>query len=258
MATTLTELTRSLWSDSEGVPVADVLLDHNAPDVQPVYSYRVPASLEAAAQIGCCVHVPFSGRTVLGYIIRLRRLDELDPLCDRLKSVIGALGEEFRITDEQLRLAQWMQSSYLCDLITAVRCVAPTALSAKVSAVATIRDATVTAADAGRSISQRHLLEVLLSLCGRAQTESLRRVASIPDFAGAYTALKKKGLITESLEVAATGAKDRTVKYCRLAAAADTLGASENVKPLTKRQQKLVDVVTEWSEHSPDPMPQDR
>src|SRR5690349_16419153 len=77
----------SLWEEFAEVDIADIVVDVDAPDLQPSYSYRVPEEMQNTLNIGDCVHISFAGRETLGYVLSRRKLPITDPLCPKLKPV---------------------------------------------------------------------------------------------------------------------------------------------------------------------------
>ena len=117
-----------------------------------------------------------------------------------------------------------MSRHYVCDLLSALRCVAPANLGARVATVARLADPHYRGADVGGSIPQAHIVETLRALDGEAEVEALRETAHLPNFAGAYAALLKKGLIIETRPWYAPKPSARSMKAYTLGAAADVLG----------------------------------
>ena len=91
----------SLWDEFADLDVADVVVDVDAPDLQPSYSYLVP-EMQNRLTPGLCVHIPFHGREMLGYVLERRKLPATDPLVSRLKPVIAIVEDAISINDEQL------------------------------------------------------------------------------------------------------------------------------------------------------------
>jgi len=96
--------TASLWEELAEVEAAEVVVDIEAPDLQPTYTYRVPPGM--AAPVGTCVHVPFGGREALGYVLARRRIPISDPLAKRLRDIIGIVEGAVTFTQEQADLAR--------------------------------------------------------------------------------------------------------------------------------------------------------
>src|SRR5947209_20309937 len=144
----------SLWEEFADLDVADVVVDVDAPDLQPSYSYLVPEKMQNRIAPGMCVHIPFHGREMLGYVVERRKLPATDPLVSRLKPVIAIVEDAITINAEQLQTARWMSERYVCTLLDAVRCVAPAILGSRVQAVTRFTDPTLRGRDLGDSIPQ--------------------------------------------------------------------------------------------------------
>src|ERR1041385_4525559 len=127
-----------------------------------------------------CVHIPFHGREMLGYVLERRKLPTTDPLASKLKPVIAIVEDAITINAEQLQTARWMSAQYVCNLVDAVRCVAPATLGSRVQAVTRLVDPSLRGWDLGDSISQAHIVETLRALNGEAEVEILRKTANLP------------------------------------------------------------------------------
>ncbi|HZO91128.1 MAG TPA: primosomal protein N' [Chthonomonadaceae bacterium] len=249
--------TESLWEEYAEADVADVVVDIDAPDLQPSYTYRVPESLRNTLTIGACVHIPFAGREALGYVLARRKLPTTDPLCRKLKEIIALVEDAITINEEQLHAVRWMSDRYVCDLLSAIRCVAPATLGARVTTKVRLRDSDLRGSDVGGSIPQAHIIETLRALDGEAELEELRETANLPQFSGAYTALLRKGLLIEARSVARARTVEKTVKAYTLGAAAEVLSGSGGVGRRSPQQQRLLNALIEWTRRNEGPMPGD-
>ena len=245
----------SLWEEYAQIDIADVVVDIDAPELQPSYSYRVPESLQNTLRAGACVHIPFAGRETLGYVLGRRKLASNDPLCGKLKEIIGIVPDAITINDEQLHIIQWMSRNYVCDLLSALRCVAPATLGARVASVARLADANTRGADAGASIPQAHILETLRALDGEAEVDALREAAHLPNFAGAYSALLKKGAIIEQRTIVRAKTVGKTARAYRLGAAAEVLGGAGGAGRRSPQQQRILNELVQHSRYDERPMP---
>jgi primosomal protein N' (replication factor Y) (superfamily II helicase) len=208
--------TPSLWEEFDEVDVVDVVVDIDAPDLQPTYTYRVPEHLRLQLELGACVHVPFGGQEKLGYVLDRRKIAASDPLTRRLRDVIGLVEGAVTFSPEQAATARWMADRYVCDLPSAVRCVAPAAMSAKVLVRVRLADPNITADAAGGALVQAHILETLRSLGGETDLEHLRNAAKASAFTGSYAALLRKKLIVEEREVSRPRTVTRTLRAYEL------------------------------------------
>jgi len=248
--------TESLWEEYAQVDVADVVVDIDAPELQPSYSYRVPEALCNILCVGACVHIPFSGRETLGYVLARRKLAASDPLCKKLKDIIALVEDAITINDEQLQLVRWMSERYVCDLLSAIRCVAPATLGARVATVARLKEPSLRGDDAGSSVPQAHVIETLRALDGEAETEALRDAANLPGFASAYAALVKKGLLVETRRITRAKTVGKKIKVYELGPAAEVLsGAGGGVGRRSPQQQRLLDRLVERAREGEGPVP---
>lgn len=205
-------VTGSLWEEAFEEEVADVVVDADAPDLLPTYTYRVPDPWKDAAQRGTCVHVPFGGQEKLGYVLARRRISSDDPLCARLRDIIAPVEGALTFSQEQAEIARWIAARYVCSLAASVRCVAPAAMGARVVTLVRLADESITAREVGNAAVQGHILETLRALGGVAELEKLREAARAGSFTASYAALLRKGLLRETRQVSRPRAQARTVR----------------------------------------------
>lgn len=253
---TIENYSDSLWEEYAEIDIADIVVDIDAPQLQPSYSYRVPERMQNRLLVGDCVHIPFSGRETLGYVLARRRLPVDDPLSKKLKSIIAIVEDAITVNEEQLNAVRWMSERYVCDLLSALRCVAPAMLGAKV--IATVHPASpgLRGRDVGTSIPQAHIVETLHTLGGEAELETLKEAARLPSFAGAYSALLKKGALIETRTIARAKTVGKTIKGYRLGAAAEVLGGT-GTGTRSPQQKRLLNELIAHSQRSEEPLPQD-
>lgn len=220
--------TTSLWEEFDQIEVADVVVDVEAPDLLPSYTYRVGENVRETAQVGACVHVPFGGQDKLGYVIARRRIPESDPIARRLRDIEAVVEGAVTFSDEQAALARWISERTLCDLAAAVRCVAPASMGSRVVRTVRLSDPRVTAASAGDAIVQAHLLETLRQLGGEAEVEQLRDSARVSGFTTAYAGLLKKRLVVETRQVSRARTVARNVRAYELGAVVDSLNGKRS------------------------------
>ena len=90
------------------------------------YTYRVPESLDAMAQIGCRVLVPLGKRIATGFIVR--RTDKIDFAPEKLREVLDVLDAAPLFDAARLKLAEWIAGYYLCSLGEVLRTMLPPGL----------------------------------------------------------------------------------------------------------------------------------
>lgn len=219
-------MTSSLWEEYDIVDVADVVVDTDAPGLEPTYTYLVPDALKSELKAGDCVHISFAGREALGYIISKKTLPSHHPLCARLKPILGKVDEAVSLSSDLVDLALWICEKYVCDLRDAIHSVSPSSRGARLVTTVRLNDPGLRGMDAGSSITQAHLIEILHSLGGTADKEALREAAQLAVFSQAYSSLIKKGLLQEKISIEQSGASEKTVKLYSLGPAAEVLGGA--------------------------------
>lgn len=109
--------------------IAEVITDVSAHPVDRPFDYAVPDGMAEVIEPGSRVRVPFGNRKVLGFVTGLK--EESDVPASRLKPVDELLDPEPVLTEEMLRLADWMRETTLCFEIDALQVMLPSALRAK-------------------------------------------------------------------------------------------------------------------------------
>jgi primosomal protein N' (replication factor Y) len=190
---------QTLFQEELGmIDVADVSVDIEAPDLLPVYSYRIPDEWKTLVKVGSRVAVPFGSQEKRGYVMCLKTISLEGNIASRLKELNGVVEDALTFNEEQAAIAKWVSERYVSDLIHAIHCIAPSVMLAKEFTLARLTDLGMMEGIAEKSVPQAHLLAVLRSLGGEAELETFRKAASLSSFSSAYSALKKKGIITES------------------------------------------------------------
>ncbi len=90
------------------------------------FTYEIPESIADAVQPGVRVLVPFGPRKTTGYVVEL--VDE-PPQDVELKAIADVLDTRPLITDEIMRLCEWISSYYLCGLGEVLRTALPAGLT---------------------------------------------------------------------------------------------------------------------------------
>lgn len=137
--------------------IAKVIVDVPSKGTNRPFDYLIPGRLRAWVEVGSRVGVPFGPRVVQGFVVALEpAAEEIPPEADlfggaagfgslgpaggtalieakgrRLKEIAHVLDVEPPLTEELVRLAQWMSEAYLCHHITALQAMVPGALKAK-------------------------------------------------------------------------------------------------------------------------------
>ena len=248
--------TSSLWEEFDEIDIADIIVDVEAPDLHPSYSYRVPERLLKRLQVGVCVQINFHGRETLGYVIDRRKISRSDPLIAKLREIKAVVEDAVTINIEQIETIRWMSQKYLCTYLDALRCVAPAILGAKVVTSVRFAIAGLRGADVGSSVPQAHLVETLHSLGDESELETLRQAANLPQFSSAYSALLEKKILTEVSRVSRAKTVYKKIRAYRSKVEDADLNLSGRASKRTPAQERILLVLKDWERKDRDPMPQ--
>ncbi len=187
---------------------AQVIVDIAHSDVDRLFSYAVPEGMRLAP--GQHVLVPFGrgNKPLEGFVLALS--ETAPETAAHIKPVSRALEPYPIFTEQQLSLARWMQQSYHCVLVDALRLMIPSQLRGGRIQEKTLR--TVRVADgldmetARASLLKKdgapkapRQLEVFELLAKAAMPMSVQDItAFLPGAEGAISALLKKGLLAEN------------------------------------------------------------
>ncbi len=98
---------------------AEVLVNLSTRRLDRTFSYRIPSELEGRVITGSLVQISFGRQKIEGYVIRLSNPGAPEPAGIKDLSAVIERGPVF--TDEQLNLALWMSSYYLCPTVSALQ-----------------------------------------------------------------------------------------------------------------------------------------
>jgi len=109
--------------------IAEIIVDVSTYHVDRAFDYQVPAEWINVIETGCRVKVPFGARSVLGFVIGLKK--ETDVPLHKLKPITQILDMEPVLTEEMLQMAGWLKNHTICYEIDALQVMLPSALRAK-------------------------------------------------------------------------------------------------------------------------------
>ena len=197
--------------------LCEVIVDIAHANVDRLYSYTVPEGMQVAS--GSHVLVPFGSgnRQREGFVIRVLDDSETPQQAQgektqspvSLKPLLRVIEPYPILTPEQIELAYWMQKSYYCLLVDALRLMIPAQLRGSRVKEKIERTVRLTSPDqvdeqlrsllgkSGKSRAPKQA-EVLETLKTVGREMSVRNVLSmVPDASAAIAALIRRGFVTE-------------------------------------------------------------
>ena len=105
---------------------AEIILNSEAIEIDRPFTYKVPLDMEEKAKVGQIVKVPFGVRSkpVEGFILDLKAEEEMK-VSFKMKSILSVENEEPVITEDDLKLINFLREEYLCKYIDAIRLLIP-------------------------------------------------------------------------------------------------------------------------------------
>ncbi len=186
---------------------AQVIVDIAHSDVDRLFTYAIPENMQLAP--GHHVLIPFGrgNKPIEGFVLSLSENPPEEGV--RAKPVSRVIEPYPVLTQEQIELARWMQQSYHCVLVDALRLMIPAQLRGgriqeKKLRLVRLADGIEPAAalasfqNKAGSVKAPRQLEVLELLLRMGSPMSVQDITGfLPESGGAIAALIKKGLITE-------------------------------------------------------------
>ena len=167
-------------------PLAEVVVDIAASDVDRVFHYQIPPPLAGRLEVGHRVLVPFGARRVDATLVGFTSTTDLPP--ERLRPILALRDPVPVLTPALIELARWMERRYLCLFVQALRAMLPPGARGDGVRLAPRRWARLVlppeearrqqAALARRAPRQAALLQQLLDRGEMPQAELLRRAGA--------------------------------------------------------------------------------
>lgn len=108
-----------------------VIISIAHPQIDHIFSYRIPESLKDVIETGMRVMVPFgkSNRKIEGYVVGLSESADID---EKYVKEIESICESYSvISKKRIELAKWMQEKYYTTLSSCIQCIIPKRVNEK-------------------------------------------------------------------------------------------------------------------------------
>jgi len=116
--------------------IAGILVEISNKNVDRIFDYIVPSSLEKTIQVGMRVVVPFGNQTLEGFVLELK--DSADSTLE-LKEIKELIDQEIVLNSELLEIGKEMHIKTLAPLISCYQVMLPKSLKAKRGVTPSIR-----------------------------------------------------------------------------------------------------------------------
>ena len=108
--------------------IVGVLVEITSKSVDKIFDYLVPEELERKVEVGKRVEVPFGNRTLVGFILEIKK----DSDVSTLKEITKVLDEEVILTKELLELGKYLKKITLASLISCYQVMLPKGYKASI------------------------------------------------------------------------------------------------------------------------------
>ena len=108
--------------------IVGVLVEITSKSVDRIFDYLVPKELESKVEVGKRVEVPFGNRTLVGFILEIKK----DSDVSNLKEITKVLDEEVILTKELLELGKYLKKTTLASLISCYQVMLPKGFKASI------------------------------------------------------------------------------------------------------------------------------
>ena len=220
--------------------IVKVAVENTALSFDGFFDYSIPKELEAFAQIGCRVLVPFGRANVkkIGMIFDIPKKAE----AQHLKSVTAVLDSSPVLSAEQLELARFLAKTTFCPIYEAVKAQLPSGMHLRLTECYQAAENVSAEILGALSFEEQQIYrEILASNKPCAQKKLLERFGFVDD--RVLEDMVDKGVILKT-DKAEMSASDKTVKTARL-----TPDFSEDVK-LTPKQASVINALADVAQAS--------
>ena len=195
----------------------------------------IPEELEAAAQKGCRVTVPFGNgnKKRLGFIFDITDFTE----GKKLKKISEVLDEEPLLNDEMLELASWIKDRTFCTLYEAAKAMLPSGINHRMIASYAFSAECPEEKLQKLSDTEKEIFKYLQKRGVFVKSDNIFKSLGMKSMPGVLENMAKKEVILCSHD-AVRNIGDLTVKMLRL------LPAEKDIK-LTQKQKQMVDVLND-------------
>ena len=216
--------------------IVSVAVDQTVYLIDKPFDYFVPETLSGKAQVGCRVLVPFGNGNLrkTGIILSFSEFDE----SKKLKTIISVLDDEPVLSEEMLKLAEYIRTETFCTWYSAVRVLLPPGINYKVRQEYELSE---NAGEIYGSLSDelKPLADILLKSKTVAK-ESVYKSLGLDENCGLMEKLIHKGFAVRSGTAVRT-VGDASLKMVRLTDLAQDLSGVK----LTPKQKQLMAVLND-------------
>lgn len=105
---------------------AEVIINSDAVEIDKPFTYKIPYELMKNIKVGFRVKVPFGQRNkpIEGFIFSILQDDSVD-FNYKVKEILNVCDDEAILTEDNIKMIQFLRNKYLCKFIDAIRLMIP-------------------------------------------------------------------------------------------------------------------------------------
>lgn len=217
--------------------IASVAIENSTNSYDMAYDYLVDEKY-SNLKPGCRVLVPFGkgNKCRQGIVMSVSRSDITT---DKLKSIMQVVDGEPILSDEMIKLIEWLKERTFCTLFDAAKTILPAGMCHRVvTTYAAVGDVDLTGLDADTLQIYEYIKTANNYIDGE---KVLKTLGFVPDLS-VLERMTKDGLLLRNYD-SARKAGDLTVKMVRITEAG--LNAIESTDKITKKQREILDLLAD-------------
>lgn len=217
--------------------IASVAIENSTNSFDMAYDYLVNEK-DSALKPGCRVLVPFGkgNKCRQGIVMSVSRSDRST---DKLKNIMQVIDEKPILSDEMIKLIEWLKERTFCTLFDAAKTILPAGMCHRVvTTYAAAGDVDLSDLDA----DTLQIYEFIKATNGYVDGEKvLKTLGFVPDLS-VLEKMTKAGLLFRNYD-SARKAGDLTVKMVRITETG--LNALESTDKITKKQKEILELLAD-------------
>jgi primosomal protein N' (replication factor Y) len=219
--------------------------------VDHLYTYSVPEDLRDEIAVGKRVLIPFGKKYMIGYVVQLSKSTDIE----RVKNIVDVLDPEPVVTQNILRLTEWIADYYLCPWGIAIKAALPAGIDIVHDTRVTLNSSDFENLEDPFSAIKGGVQKKVLAILRQYPTLSLRELQKKAGKKSLYSslhALERQGIIQIDQVVKSSKVKPRSLQHVTLRKPPETILVELPV--LAKRAPQQAEILRILTEHFPDDM----
>ncbi|MEE0981848.1 MAG: primosomal protein N' [Acutalibacteraceae bacterium] len=220
-----------------GYIIASVAIENSTNSFDMAYDYLVNEK-DSALKPGCRVLVPFGkgNKCRQGIVMSVFHSDKST---DKLKSIMQVIDEKTILSDEMIKLIEWLKERTFCTLFDAAKTILPAGMCHRVvTTYAAAGDVDLSGVDA----DALQIYEFIKAANGYVDGEKVLKTLGFVQDLSVLERMTKDGLLFRNYD-SARKAGDLTVKMVRITETG--LNALESTDKITKKQREILELLAD-------------